>query len=48
MILYSDTDDFRYTLDKIGPIGEEIEENHSTQPFLDIVEENLPKANDGD
>lgn len=46
IVLYSDTDDLRYVADKIGPIGEEIEDTHSTQPFVDLAEDNFPTEED--
>lgn len=40
--LYADTEDFRYTLDQLQDIGEQIEESHNPQPFLDIAEDEFP------
>lgn len=35
--LYSDTDDYLYVMNQLKPVITEIDENHSTQPFIDVV-----------
>ena len=35
--LYSDTDDYLYVMKQLKPVITEIDESHSTQPFIDVV-----------
>lgn len=46
--LYSDTEDLRYILEELSPIGEEIEESHSPQSFVYIAEDNFPMGEEND